>query len=254
MPKGWRTGGPDFVGIGTIKAGTTWWYSKLLEHPQIVNNRLNQKELRYFVHFGYRGLKEDDIATYNQAFAAPPGSICGEWSPIYLSHPLCIKYIAEAAPNAKILVILRNPVDRVVSFLNEAAYGSTNYHFTPEQQYVFNSFNIYPRAMKSSLYADDLRQLLRYFDREQILVRQFEKCKNNPHQEIAHTYRFLSVDDQFQPQNIKRAINKKNYLVPKLNPEERRCLVDYFAEDVRLTIEMFPEIDLSLWKDFDKKK
>ena len=104
--------------------------------------------------------------------------------------------------------------------------------------------------MKSSLYADDLRQLLRYFDREQILVRQYEKCKKDPLREMALTYRFLGVDEQFQPQNIKRAINRKNYLAPKLNPEERRCLVDYFAEDVRLTIEMFPEIELSLWEDF----
>ena len=254
IPNGWHTGGPDFIGIGTNKAGTTWWYSLLLEHPQIVNNRLNKKELRYFVHFGYKGLNEYDIETYNQAFVAPNGSICGEWSPIYLSHPLCIKHIAEVAPNARILIILRNPVDRLISFLNGSSYWISRYHFNPEQQYVFNSFYVYPRAMKSSLYADDLRQLLRYFDREHILIHQYEKCKIDPLHEIAHTYRFLGVDEGFQPQSIKRWINRKKYIIPRLNPEERQFLVDYFAEDVHLTIKMFPEIDISLWKDFDVKK
>lgn len=253
VPPGWRIGGPDFVGIGTVKAGTSWWYSLLLEHPQVVHNRLKQKEPRYFVHFGYMGLSEDDIATYNRAFAAPEGSICGEWSPVYISHPLCIEYIAEAAPAAKILVTLRNPVDRVVSFLNEAAHGSSHYNFNPEQRYVFDHFNIYPRAMLSSFYAADLRRLLGYFDRSQILILQYEKCKIDPRKEIACTYRFLGIDDNFQPQNIDRAVNKKDYRVPKLERAERTRLVDYFAEDVRLTTEMIPEIDLSLWPDFDKK-
>lgn len=253
VPRGWRIGGPDFVGVGTIKAGTSWWYSLLLDHPQVVNNRVKQKEPRYFVHFGYKGLTEDDITTYNRAFAAPEGSICGEWSPIYLSHPLCTRYIAEAAPAAKILVILRNPVDRVVSFLNEAAHGSSHYNFTPEQRYVFDHFNIYPRAMLSSFYTADLRRLLGYFDRKQILVLQYEKCKIDARREIARTYRFLDIDERHQPQNIERAVNKKDYLVPKLTPNERLCLIDYFAEDVHLTKEMFPGIDLSLWEDFDKK-
>lgn len=250
VPPDWKIGGPDFLGIGILKAGTSWWYSLLLDHPQIVNNRLDQKELKYFIHFGYKGLKEIDIKTYQQAFAAPPGKICGEWSPIYLSHPLCIKYIAEAAPKAKILVILRNPVDRVISFLNEAAYGTSSYRFTSEQQYVFKCFNTYPRAMISGLYSIGLKRLLRFFGREQILIQQYEMCRKDPLKEITRTYRFLGVDEKFKPQNINSKINKKDYIVPELIPEERLRLVEYFAEEVHNIIEMFPEIELSLWEDF----
>jgi len=250
VPPDWRIGGPDFLGIGTPKAGTSWWYSLLMNHPQIENNRLDQKELKYFIHFGYKGLKEKDIKTYQQAFAAPPGKICGEWSPIYLSHPLCIEYIAEAAPKAKILVILRNPVDHIISFFNEAAYGTSSYRFNSEQQYVFDRFNTYPRAMMSGLYSIGLRRLLRSFDRKQILILQYERCRKDPLEEITRTYRFLEVDGQFLPQNINRKINRKDHLVPKMTPEERFRLAEYFAEEVSNIKEMFPEIELSLWDDF----
>jgi hypothetical protein len=40
LPEGWRVGEPDFVGVAAVKAGTSWWYSLLLDHPQIVENRL----------------------------------------------------------------------------------------------------------------------------------------------------------------------------------------------------------------------
>lgn len=250
VPDSWIVGGANFIGIGTVKAGTTWWYSLLLEHPQIVNNRLNLKELRYFVHFDYKGLNAKSISIYNQAFAAPQGSICGEWSPIYLHHPFCIDYIHAAAPKAKILVIIRNPIDRIVSFLNEAAYGISNFNFNRKQKYVQNYFNIYPSAILSGFYAKDFKRLLHYFDREQILVLQYEKCKKDPECEIAQTYRFLGVDDQFQPKDLKNVVNRKEYIFPNLTSDERHRLAEYYREDVSDTIRLFPNIDLSLWKDF----
>lgn len=249
-PAGWCIGEPHFIGIGTVKAGTSWWYSMLLDHPQIVENRIRQKELRYFVHFGLSGLKAHDRDIYRRAFAAPPGSLCGEWSPVYLSHPLCIEYIAETAPAARIMIILRNPIDRVASFLNEATYGTSGFNFSPEQQYVFDLFNVFPRALYSGLYARDLKRLLRFFNRKQILVLQYEKCRIDPLAEISRTYAFLGIDERHQPKTIHRAVNRKDYVIPEISPEGRCRLIDYFTEDVHLTMEMFPELDQSLWDDF----
>lgn len=250
VPEGWRIGGPDFVGIGAVKSGTSWWYALLVEHPQIVANRLKKKELRYFVHFGHRGLDASDISTYCRAFAAPRGAVCGEWSPIYLTYPMCTGYLAEAAPTAKILVILRNPVDCTLSALNEAAHNTSRFDFNGEREYVYNVFALYPRAVHFSTYAYGLGQLLRHFDRNQILVLQYEKCKADPWEEIARTYRFLGVDDRFLPRGFTRGVNRKDYIVPDLKPGERLRLAEYFADDVRVTLQMFPEIDVALWKDF----
>src|SRR5258708_7715376 len=109
VPEGWKTSGPHFVGIGSGKAGTSWWYHLLLQHPEIKPNLLRTKELQYFCHFGPAGMDSVAIENYRQAFAAPENSICGEWSPIYLSYPLAMDHLAVSAPETKLLAIIRNP-------------------------------------------------------------------------------------------------------------------------------------------------
>jgi hypothetical protein len=258
VPEEWRISEPDFVGIAAAKAGTSWWYSLLRDHPQIIEHRLfsekkqlKTKELHYFLHFGYQGLSNEHILNYRQAFASPKGSICGEWSVLYLCYPHCIEYLAEVAPSTKILVLLRNPVDRTISHLNHILSNRVKqFNFNSEQHYLFKVYSVYPEAILHSLYAYGLRRLLRYFDRSQILLLQYEKCKADPYQEIARTYRFLGVDDQYQPKGIERAVNRQEYIIQSLKSEERQRLAAYFADDVRATVEMFPEIDISLWSDF----
>ena len=252
VPEEWSIGKPDFVGVGVQKAGTTWWHSLLLEHPQVVNNRLEKKELHYFNHFHFQGLEQKDISLYHQAFARPEGTVCGEWSPSYLSNSICAKYLAEAAPNTKILILLRNPIDCMLSGLNQMLYARLKYFdFTPNQSYIYELFYLYPEGINSSLYAQSIKQLLRYFNRDQIILLQYEKCKINPQQEIARTYKFLGIDEQYQPQNIQRLVHKRKYVIPPLKPKERQHLAEYFTDDVRSTVKMFPEIDITLWEDFD---
>lgn len=252
IPAGWRVGnGPDFVGISASKSGTTWWYSLLKKHPQIVQNRLNRKELSYFPHFKYFGLNDEQILAYRMAFAAPEGSICGEWSPGYLSNPFCTEYLKEAAPKTKLLILLRNPIDRILSSLNHKSQGRVKYfNLSPEQQYVYEVFEMRPAEIKGCLYALPIKQLLKHFNRDQILVLQYEKCKIDPLQEIACTYRFLGIDDQYQPENIKRQVNKKEYFVSPLTSKERQRLAAYLIDDVQTISELLPEIDLNLWPDF----
>jgi hypothetical protein len=252
VPKEWRIGeGPDFVGIAAGKAGTTWWYELLKEHPQIVQNRLNAKELGYFHHFKYYGLSDEQVMTYRMAFAAPKGAICGEWSPGYLVHPFCTEYLKVAAPNTKILVLLRNPVDRVLSSINHMSQVIGKYYdFEPEQRYVYDVFDLNPTEIRDCRYSEGLKQLLRHFNHDQILILQYEKCKADPIQEIARTYRFLGVNDQYQPSDVKRIRNQKQYYVSPLTPNERQRFASYFSDDVHTLVKLFPDIDLSLWPDF----
>jgi hypothetical protein len=250
VPKDWRIRGPAFVGIGAMKAGTSWWYKLLIDNPQIENNRLKMKELRYFIHFGYRGLKKPDILNYLNAFAAPAGSICGEWSPIYLYYPFCIKYLAETAPEAKILVILRNPVDCFLASLNEAAHHIHLFSLTEDQEYVFNVNQVFPWAIHINFFNIHINRLFNYFDRRQIMILQFEKCIMNPLEEIARTYQFLGVNEKHVPENITRPVNRKEYLVQKALPGERCVLADIFKDDANKLAKSVKEIDLALWPDF----
>src|SRR5262245_16650115 len=66
VPDDWKIGNPSFIGIGCPKAGTTWWFRLLLEHPSVKPNRLDTKDLFYFFHFGYHAMDTTAIEIYRQ--------------------------------------------------------------------------------------------------------------------------------------------------------------------------------------------
>ncbi|QXP84577.1 sulfotransferase domain-containing protein [Methylococcus sp. Mc7] len=260
-PPGWKVKAPDFVGIGAPKAGTTWWNALIFEHPDIyqhrffdTNNIHDTKEISFFPHFGYQGMREHDIQSYKNMFAAPEGGLCGEWSVLYLSHPLCLNNLRTCAPEAKIIILLRNPVDRTISHLNQlSSHRFKTLEADETWQYVLATFSAYPEAILHSLYSHGLETLLRLYPREKILVLQYEKCRQNPLEEIKKTYEFLGVRRDVVPIQLERRINEKPYLVEKPDPVQRRWLAEYFASDVERVVKMIPEIDLELWDDFCEK-
>ena len=251
VPAGWKVNGPDFVGIGAPKAGTSWWCALLFEHPDIHGHRycdegeyVDTKELCYFPHFGYREMTPTQIQTYRSMFAAPPNAITGEWSVLYLAYPHCLDHLHAAAPDSKIIVMLRNPVDRTLSHINQLINNRAKaFAFTAEEEYLFATFSVYPEAVLNSLYAYGIRRLFALYPREQILVLQYERCRDNPAEEIARTYRFLGVDDTFQPSQITKEINKKQYSLARLTEAERTTLTAYFSVDVEETFRLLPELD-----------
>jgi hypothetical protein len=248
LPKQWQIKPPDFVGVAAGKSGTSWWYSLLLKHPQVVPNRLGMKELHYFDHFKYQGISEQEMSVYNQAFAAPDNCICGEWSPNYLTHPFCIEYLAKTCPNTKILLMLRNPVDRMISQINYLSQVRLNdFNFNANERYLYELYTIYLNGCIHSYYSGGLKQLLKYFDRSQILVLQYEHCQVNPLKEIQKTYQFLQIDWHHLPQNISKSVNKISYSIPELTPESQKRITEFLREEMQETAALFPEIDLSLW-------
>lgn len=254
VPGSWEVGPPDFVGVASGKAGTTWWYRLLMEHPSVKPNRLNRKELSYFYHFGYHGISSHEIDIYRQAFAAPSDCICGEWSPGYLNYPLAVDNIAKAAPDAKLMAIIRNPVDRVLSAENQQLSKRAKYmNLKGDRAYIYKTFSIFQNVIFHSLLYASFERLLENFNRSQLLLLQYEKCKMNPASEIGKTYRFLGIDDSYVPNSLNRKVNMRPYVVPKLDRHERTLLTDYFLKDVNSLVKLFPEIDLSLWPDFQSR-
>ena len=62
------TGPPDFIGVGTQRSGTTWWFQTLLGHPQIRPPRGRRKELHFFDRFCAQELQAADIAAYHELY------------------------------------------------------------------------------------------------------------------------------------------------------------------------------------------
>ncbi len=103
------SGAPAFVIVGAQRGGTTSLYRYLAAHPGVLP--ASRKELHYFTNRHDRGPD-----WYRSQFPpTPPGTITGESTPYYLFHPHAPRRLHAFAPDVKLIVLLRNPVDRAYS-------------------------------------------------------------------------------------------------------------------------------------------
>lgn len=102
---------PDFLVLGTQKGGTTTLHRLLNQHPEIYLPAC--KEVHYFDQHYDKGQR-----WYNDQFqAAQPGQCCGDITPFYLFHPDVPERVHRLLPHARLIVLLRDPVERAISQL-----------------------------------------------------------------------------------------------------------------------------------------
>ena len=100
---------PDFLGLGVQKGGTTTLHRLLERHPSVFLPPL--KEVHYFsLHFG-----EGEAWYRNQFASAELEQRCGEITPYYLFHPEVPQRMHALLPKARLIVLLRDPVERALS-------------------------------------------------------------------------------------------------------------------------------------------
>src|ERR1051325_7659084 len=117
---------PDFLIAGVPKAGTTALHAALVPHPDLYLSRV--KEPKFFLSQGGPPVKggPGDVQTYQEEVwrradyeapfdPAPPGPPRGEGPPFYLSDLAAHDRIRSLVPNAKLILLLRDPVDRAHS-------------------------------------------------------------------------------------------------------------------------------------------
>jgi Sulfotransferase family len=239
-PDGWTTGPPDFVGVGAQRSGTSWWYRGMEEHPGVAAVPGRAKELHYFNRFWREEPPADFAGTYAQMFPRPPGAIAGEWTPRYMLDFWAPALLRRAAPEARLLVILRDPVERYRSGVERALRRSDG----PIDLGRVSD------AVHRCLYAQQLRRVLDHFPREQLLVLQFERCRDEPLEMLAKTWRFLGLEPMGELPGSMLEPGKQRQK-PELPAAWRRELVARLADDVDDLARLFPdEIDLALWPDF----
>jgi hypothetical protein len=178
---------PDFVVIGAMRCGTSRFYSLLTQHPNVEHAAI--KEVHYFdrsARFG-RG-----VEWYRQCFLFSKGedgraSITGEATPNYLYHPMVPERMIQVIPQARLIVLLRNPVDRAYSHYYQAmrrGLETRSFEEAIEVEQALlagngNESSAYrPRPrdghdsnlLAKGLYADQLLRWSKYFDKQQMLV------------------------------------------------------------------------------------
>ena len=195
---------PDFLGIGVQKGGTTTLQRLLEQHPDLFLPK--QKELHYFsLHYG-RG-----EAWYRQQFAdAKPGQRCGEITPYYVFHPQAPQRIHALLPKVKLILLLRDPVERALSqFAHSRRLGLESLEL--EEALAVEAERL--EGAEEALAADDgchrshqehsylarsryeiqLERWLRLFPREQLFLRRSEDLFEQPERVWAELLAFLDL-------------------------------------------------------------
>jgi sulfotransferase family protein len=242
-PGDWEIGPPDFVGVGAQRAGTTWWYRLLCDHPRI--QRVAGKETHFFDRYFEGEFADEDVAAYHRLFPRPKGSLTGEWSPKYLHDFWTPALLRKAAPDARILVLLRDPMQRLQSGLRHEL-AIVNRAVRRGRRRYFGAMDA-NESLARSLYSRQLETLFEEFDRNQVLVLQFERCVQDPAAELRRTYDFLGADpiDHGPPALSERVGGAHPRM--QLNAAVTEAAQQLVLHDATKLKAVVPEIDLSLW-------
>lgn len=167
-----RVGGrkvPTFLGIGPPKCATTWLDSVLRKHPDVFLPK-DQKEVFFFDKFYDRGER-----WYTDLFrGADQYAAAGEISTSYILKGETLRRIHSFNPDVKIIVILRNPVDRMIS--NYRMFVENGRTVLPFEDAIVDQEII----VEYSRYGNLMAQVLEHFPREQVLVGIYEEIFESP--------------------------------------------------------------------------
>lgn len=241
LRRGEVTGLPDFVGIGVQRAGTTWWFNLLTRQREIYHRPTLQifKERQILSHLGLSELSDAQVCeAYSRWFPRRPGTITGEWTPDYFSYAWVPELLHAVAPNARLLLMLRDPVERLVSGLGLVI--RLNRGAIPAA-YVLED------AFQRGLYAFHLRRWLQWFPIGQMLILQYERCVIQPRSELERTLAFLGLNEHVGEVDVRERLNATPRGKVEIGPETLNRFRRLYRTDVADLAGLVPELDLGLW-------
>ncbi len=167
----------------------------------------------------------------------------GEKSTSYIESEHAAHALSQWYPAAKIIFLLRNPVDRAISNYKFSCHHNVetlpmHHAFMQEEarreNYDHTRFSTSPFAyLKRGLYIDYIRQYERYFPRENLLIYLFEELADNT-AALQTLYAALKVDETFVPPDISRVVNaSEDDVNVAIDDELKHYLQNYFADSNR---------------------
>jgi Sulfotransferase domain len=196
---------PNFLIIGAMKSGTTALYYYLEQHPEIYMSPV--KEPNFFSSQEQENAADavTHIGTYQHLFRGASGKkAIGEASHSYLYEPSAAAEIRRYVPEAKLIAILRNPIDRAYShFLHMVRSGTEPLddfaQALREEEVGIHKERTFQDYIGRGLYYDQLKRYFGTFPREQVRVYLYEDLSGAPISTVQDAFRFLKVDDSFVP-------------------------------------------------------
>jgi hypothetical protein len=222
---------PDFVVIGTQKGGTSFFYRLLTEHPLV--RGAAAKELHFFDNKFAEG-----VGWYRRCFSEGEHvdghrTITGEASPSYLFDQQVPERIARIVPDARLIALLRNPVDRAYShYQMEVRRGKEGRSFkeATEEEMISvegqgNTVDVPHAYLRRGLYAEQLERFSFFADRARLLVIKSENLFTRRLEVLERVWRFLRLP----PFESTLAPPAGRATYEPMDPLTRRRLEGFFA-------------------------
>ena len=259
---------PDFLCIGAPKAGTTWLFDNLVRHPEVwlpptksihffdgTARPIRRKRLR---RMGQGVLRSSWRAAtigwnvkyyfapftnerwYQSLFKPGLGRCCGEIAPSYCAMSRKqIEAVKRVMPAAKIIFLLRNPIDRLWSHAMLAFLGNLRRPFETITAQEFIDFFNQDRQRRYSSHSENIENWLSCFPREQIQIEFFDDIALNPEELLGRICSFLGVKLELSifAENARRNIFKGPSHTP--SPAVKRWLLETFRDELNTLAQEF---------------
>ena len=241
---------PHFIIIGIGRAGTTALYSYLIQHPSIHSALADDEKLASDIHF-FEYMESDSISWYKSHFpillpklnSQKHHKITGEFTSTYFYHPDVPERIYQLVPRVKLIVILRNPIDKIYStYYQQFRYGevSTSFEETIDaelrrikilegnpdlrsQHPGFSNF-VSQNILRHGIYADYFINWFELFNKKQILILNADDLKKDTKNTLQQVFEFLDVENH-PIENLSQIAARK---YPKLNDITRKKLIEFY--------------------------
>jgi len=233
---------PNFFILGVQKGGTSTLHHYLNESSEVFFP--SKKELHFFDAYYHKG-----ISWYLNHFKTETGKnykYAGEATPYYYFHPQTPRRMKIFFPEAKFVVILRNPVERAYShyqmsvrrgiekrpFEEAVEKEKSRIKLYSLRLLLFNKFNL-SHSEKSyisrGMYFKQLTRWLKYFSLNRFLFLKSEDLFLNPQQEVNKICSFLDISPIIL--KAEAVVNQGNYEV-QIDEKTRKALQKTFSSDI----------------------
>jgi hypothetical protein len=229
---------PHVIIIGAQKCGTTTLHMSLIKHSGITEpvdpiSKMPVKEIDFFFRPEIWSNGVDWYwAHYNQG-----SGLSLDTSPNYLVNPLSYRRIYEVVPDAKIIITLRNPVDRAYSQYNHYVQElpvSRTYDWDYKMDFTNNIYhqlnkrrpkNLFYGMVYKGIYIEQINLLLKYFNRDQMYITVMDKWEAEYQTEMNNILTFLGLSIEQLPGNAR---HKRNYFVEPRNENTIKLLRQFY--------------------------
>jgi hypothetical protein len=204
----------DFIGVGGMKCASSWLTFCMEDHPKICFPK-ERKELHFFNEkFSFSGIyknwkkntrfEDNGLKWYKSQFRnCKKENIKGEFSTQYLADEVALKRIKKLFPKVKILMVLRNPVNRAYSeYLFNQRYGGHYKNLSFEEAIEKN-----PYILEKGLYGKYVKMWMDNFKKVKVVF--LDDIKKNPKKIVRDTYDFLGVEKNFVPKHLNVKVNAR---------------------------------------------